>query len=130
MIWIDYQEALELRESIINAAQRLLKSQFPNLEGLGLTFEKPPCTDWVNNYIQILHCRGNNWIAISTIGCDNAKIHAYDSLYSNVDINIEQSIQKIYSSDISISLPSVQKQSGFKDWFICHSYCNTFSLHN
>ena len=80
---------LELPEAIINSAQKSLKSQYPTLQGLGLTFEDQPCIDWVDNYIKIAHYRGNHWIAISTIGCDINKIHVYDSPYSNVDTNTE-----------------------------------------
>uniref|UniRef100_A0A1X7U6V1 Ubiquitin-like protease family profile domain-containing protein n=1 Tax=Amphimedon queenslandica TaxID=400682 RepID=A0A1X7U6V1_AMPQE len=117
---------LELTEAIINSAQKLLKSQFPTLQGLGLTFEDQPCIDWVDNYIQIAHCRGNHWIAISTIGCDINKIHVYDSLYSNVDTNTEHNIKTIFASDVSISLPSVQKQLGLKD---CGVFAIAFATH-
>ena len=107
---------LELTDMHINASQRLLKSQFPKFQGLSSTLSPTHIHNWTDNYIQVLHCRSNHWITISTVGCNHDEINIYDSLYANVDNATKDIIEKIFaSSTITISLPPVQRQIGVKD---------------
>ena len=67
-----------------NAAQRLLRSQHPNLEGLLLKMvagwqKLPP------NGLQAFFVRGNHWIVPSTNDCHPAEVKVYNFLYNNQD---------------------------------------------
>lgn len=118
---------LKLTDIIIDSAQDLLKSHLAvEINGLGSIFKPPLMSSWVNNYIQILHCRGDHWITISTIGCKNNTVHVYDSFYTDVDHDTKVNIQNIFSSDVSISSPSVQRQIGTKD---CGLFAIAFATH-
>ena len=77
----------ELSDLHINACQTLLKSQFPNTLGLCSTLNVAgSCSldHWVPNYMQIMHCSGNHWVTVTTLGCCE-EVAVYDSLYTDVD---------------------------------------------
>ena len=72
-----------ITDSIVNAAQQLLREQFPQLPGLqdvslGLTvaFNIMPA-----EFLQVLHTSQDHWVTISTIGVKDPKVLIYDSLY-------------------------------------------------
>jgi hypothetical protein len=112
----------ELNDNHINAAQFLLKLKFPEFHGFSHTLKPTRYNIWKSNYIQILHCRGNHWILLSTIGCKTDEMFVYDSLYKTIDEETETTIKNIFgSSYVNISLPIVQSQSGVKD-------CGVFSI--
>ena len=61
-----------INDNIIYAAQKLLRKEFPDIEGLkspllgtSLAFK---CIPHNSKYIQILHVNGNHWICVSNIG--------------------------------------------------------------
>ena len=70
-----------------NYSHLLLKANFSTVHGLQLTLtlEKQPKIP-VNNtshYLQIVFCKGNHWITVSTIGYNKNCVSVYDSLYSS-----------------------------------------------
>lgn len=65
----DYCRGMELSDRHMNASQMLLKSQFPSVKGLGLTYTPPCFGKWVETYIQIINTRSCHWVTCSTIGC-------------------------------------------------------------
>ena len=76
-----------LTDSVINAAQTLLKQQFPHVGGLleavladTLGFEIQR-----GEFVQILKVRRSYWITISNIGCQDGVVNVYDSM-PNCDI--------------------------------------------
>ena len=106
----------ELNDKHIYVAQRLLPKQFPFFKGLNSTLVHRSIGSWVDNYIQIMHCRMNHWITATTIGCEVGEVSVYDSLYSDIDNKTKESIQRILCMpDIKFSVPCVQKQNGVKD---------------
>ena len=80
----------ELTDTHMHAAQKLILHQFPTFQGLKNTLLNESIGFWTNNYIQIVHCQGCHWIAVSTIGCQPGEINVYDSLYTDVDDNTMQ----------------------------------------
>ena len=89
--------------------------QFPTITGFSLTL-KQRVGKWMENYVQILHCRGCHWITISTIGCQEGMVNIYDSLLTDVDDETQEAIRKVFNeSRISFSLPKVQRQEGTHD---------------
>ena len=70
-----------LTDDLINAAQGLLKSQFPHINGLqevglGQTLSFAIQTE---EFIQILHTGYCHWVTVSTIGCKDGEINIFDS---------------------------------------------------
>ncbi len=71
---------------IIDAAQKLLKQQFPHIQGLqqvalGLTmsFEMQS-----GEFLQILHCN-NHWFTVSSMGSNQTSaVNVYDSMYDSI----------------------------------------------
>lgn len=118
----------KLNDTIINCAQGVLQKQFPLINGfystLTLSTMKPPANQWIENFVQICHCRSNHWITLSTIGCQFGEIRVYDSLYDDVDENTVSTFKRLFNQDkLSVILASVQRQNGIND-------CGLFSIAN
>ena len=75
----------KLIDKHINSAQRILHEQFPNLNGLVVSFlQCRPLNGPTSNAIQILHIRGDYWVVAATsMGSKIARV--YDSVYSSLD---------------------------------------------
>ena len=105
-----------LMDQHINFAQRLLRRQFPNLNGLQLTLlqDKPHCQPTVNA-LQILHIKKCHWIVAFTKN-KGKLVYVYDSTYSSVDQAAAKTIQtNFHCSMLSIRLMKSQKQVGAED---------------
>ena len=113
-------EGLELHDMHINVYQMLLKKRFQLLNGLS-TLNVAAIGKWVENYIQVYHCRSNHWITVSTMGCKDGEVSVYDSLYTELDSVTKNNIEKMFDPSVKILLPAVQKQNGVKD-------CGLFAL--
>ena len=75
----------QLNNLHMNASEKLLKDQFPIVMGLCSTL-KPTSSSlqaWIPYYVQIFHCRGNHWVTVSTIICNEGEVMVYYSLYIN-----------------------------------------------
>ena len=110
------QEGQQLNDMHLNISQKLLRKQFPLFKGFHCTLVQSCVGNWIDNYIDIFHCRGNHWICVSTIGCKHEEVNVYDSLYKDVDdITIRKIGEVFASSGIKCVLPCVQKQHGIND---------------
>lgn len=77
-IRVDFERIImgeKLSDLDINAAQRILKLQFPNIHGLESTLyqmkERKLNEAQVKNKIQIIHClQRQHWIVATTVGCE------------------------------------------------------------
>ena len=104
-----------LNDRIINAAQTLLKNQFPELSG----FQDVGLGQVMNfiiefgEFIQILHSSLNHWVTISTLMQD-LNIRLYDSLYSGgIPRLLQAQIACLISTehdDINVNVVDVQSQ--------------------
>ena len=115
-----------LNDDYINTAQNLLKRQFPSLTGLEstLTVGRTVYDNWVCNYLQFLHCRGNHWITVSTLGCAKGEINIFDSIFSSLDKDILSNIFK--NNSLCFKNADVHKQKGVKD---CGLFAIAFATH-
>ena len=105
-----------LMDQHINFAQRLLRHQFPNLNGLRLTLlqDKPHCQPTVNA-LQILRIKKCHWIVAFTKN-KGKLVYVYDSTYSSVHQAAAKTIQtNFHCSMLSIRLMKSQKQVGAED---------------
>ena len=106
-----------LQDSHINAANSILKNQFPKVSGLynpqlGVDLTFPPTVD---SFIQILHVGGNHWM---TVAGGSTQVHVYDSIYSSTQGDTKMQIAAILcspESSIRLKIHKVQFQKGALD---------------
>ena len=106
-----------LNDKHMNFAQRILKKQFPHINGLRLTLlQNQENIGETSNAIQIFNIQKNHWIcAAKSEG--KAKVLVYDSAYTKWDANSLSPILKQFRcgrGSIKI-IDGVQKQTGSAD---------------
>ena len=116
----------ELTDSIIDAAQTLLKQAFPQLCGLQsvscgltMTFDIEP-----SEFVQVLNNGMGHWLTISTIGTTHPSVHIYDSMYPSVSTKTKSQIAALLNTQfpaIHLQHMNVQMQAGGYD-------CGLFAL--
>ena len=102
-------------DSIVNAAQQLLRQHFPQLPGLqdvslGQTMA---FNVMAGEFLQILHTSEDHWLTISTIGEQHSKIKVYDSMFNSIPTLAKAQIASLLCSKddvIEIHLMEVQMQ--------------------
>ena len=109
-----------LNDSIIDAAQKLLKQAFPALSGLqsvccGLTmnFDIEP-----SEFVQVIHNGRGHWLTISTIRTSRPDIHVYDSMYPSAGTFVKAQIAALLHTEspaIRLQFMNVQMQAGGYD---------------
>ena len=72
-----------LNDSLVNASQLLIKQAYPHIQGLqdvalGMTFAFDVMQ---GEFVQVLHDGQAHWVTISTIGCQQAEVDVFDSLF-------------------------------------------------
>ena len=109
----------ELDDAIMNFAQRLLKKQFPDVNGLQNTLlqaKKKQVDAGGLQRLQVIHSRGNHWIIASTVHDEGPnKVMIYDSLYDNIDATTRSIISDLFGSAAMPEIVEVHKQQGLKD---------------
>lgn len=116
-----------LNDNHMTCAQKLIKNQFPQYNGLQNTilrqtkFLKP----LLKNALQILHTgenenNRNHWIAVSTVNCNEKEdIIVYDSKFSSSlspdTLMLLAQVIKTEKSAICIKVANVTKQTGSSD---------------
>jgi len=114
----------KLTDIEINHCQKMLKLQFPKLNGLRSTLQQDkPSNEPTTNWVQIVHCQSrDHWITATTLGCNNGMVKIYDSVFRNIDDSTRQIIYKCFPRNTQIKVVGrTQKQVGEKD-------CGIFAL--
>ena len=108
-----------LNDRHINAAQQLLKEQFPNIDGLqDSLLSQLSFNPSVNEGIQIHHIGQYHWVTSTSMG---GSLSVYNSLYSSLTKSIEVQLAQCYSGLINekkilnVDVPSAQVQTGTVD---------------
>lgn len=119
------QQRLWLDDAIINASQKLLKQQFPDVGGLESTLAvaAKSCKTLPGGAIQIMHILSNHWICIK-LNEDKKTVFLYDSKYSSISPSVvDHIIDIIHSQNATVTVKSMamQQQQG------CDA-CGVFSL--
>ena len=113
----------KLNDEDINHAQKILKAQFPKLNGLRLTlYQDKPSEQATDNWVQVIHClRRDHWILATTINCDDVVL-IYDSVFRNVDEPTKSVLYNVFPSSTRVKVSGkAQKQTGGND-------CGVFAL--
>jgi len=114
----------QLDDTIITFAQKLLKKQFPHINGLQNTLlqAKKQMEGEKSQQLQVVHCRGNHWILASTVHDDSSdRVMIYDSLYDNIDPGTLTVIHRLFGPTAMPESVEVQKQHGTAD-------CGVFAI--
>ena len=108
----------KLNDLVINAAQMMLKEQFPELMGLQSTLllKKPQLRFQGNKpYVQIIFDREDHWIVTSTLFARSDQVKLYDSVFTTIDKETKAVISNLYGPEILPRLVSICKQKGGTD---------------
>ena len=110
-----------LTDSIITAAQILLKDQHP-VAGL-----QPPCLGQMYNFaiqkgefMQVLHDGSGHWLTVSTVGAsmEESEVFVFNSLFGGISNTVKllvASIMHIDNNYINFKVFDVQRQDGVDD---------------
>ena len=109
-----------LTDNIINAAQALLKQQYPHINGfqnivLGFTLGYIVQTE---EFVQILHTGHGHWVTVSTIGCKDGDINIFDSFPPAPTTQLMNQIAAILATPkpvITLNYIDTQQQCGSAD---------------
>ena len=107
-----------LTDREINHSQKILKLQFPELNGLRLTLcQETPSNEPTQNWLQIIHChQREHWITATTIGCNDGMVKVYDSVYRHLDESTKKTLYQVFPNDTKMKVVgTTQKQTGGKD---------------
>ena len=115
---------VELSDVHINLAQRILKQQFPELNGLESTLfqekDQVLTEDNVKNNIHIIHCeKRHHWIVASTAnitGGTTDVVTVMDSFYYTIDQDTKQIIYNLFRYGPKQPTIRTQKQEGSIDY--------------
>ena len=113
----------ELSDIHVNLAQRLLRAQFPNLNGLLSTLLQEKDTMAIEKkekeMLQIIHSTNrHHWIVATTIGSKGeGEVLVYDSLFKTLDGETKKVVCSLFKSlpVANIKVVKSQKQRGVKD---------------
>lgn len=107
----------ELDDMIINFAQKLLKKQFPHIDGLQNTVlqTKSQVNSSKQNQLQVIHSHKNHWIVASTVHDESNKVMVYNSLYNDIDADTKGVICNLFGAEAIPELVKVHKQCGVRD---------------
>ena len=112
----------QLTDLSINCAQRMLKRQFPGLNGLNSTLlQQKNCPQvYTPDCLQIIHSRQSHWIAATTVRCNNYEVILYDSMFRELDKNTASMMYNLFNT-IKVKVAKCQQQEGAVD-------CGLFSI--
>lgn len=129
----------KLTDLEIDFAQRILKAQFPQINGLQSTLlqAKPHITaGQVNeNKIQIIFCNNReHWIVATTVSANIGEVKVYDSVFSYLDKESLRTVMNLFSTGSikpKVRLSPSQKQKGLNDcgvFAICYAVAIALGL--
>ena len=96
----------ELTDRHINLAQKILKKQFPSLNGLNSTLlqlkQQKLTEDTVKNKLQIIHCsERHHWVTASTVKAAPGVVIVVDSLFKSIDTETKSIILNLFQHTAS-----------------------------
>ena len=107
------------KTKIMSFAQKLLKEQFPDINGLQNTLlqaKKKQVDTGGLQPLQVVHSRGNHWIIASTVHDEGPnKVMICDSLYDNIDARTRSIISDLFGPPAMPEIVKVHKQQGVRD---------------
>ena len=101
-------------------AQTFLRQQFPGVQGLNCTLTQNRLRFDINKEIvQVCHVRNDHWIVILNILSEAKKTDIFDSVYSDIEENIEVLVSGMFDQPVELKVyPSLEKQKSRKEVWI------------
>ena len=104
-----------LTDTIVDAAQTLLRQQFPALPGLQSVSQGMTMSYDIQEgeFVQVINTSHGQWLTISTIGLKHPQVQVFDSLYSSIPIMAKAQIASLLCTEdnkIDVSIMDVQLQ--------------------
>jgi len=110
------EEQRRLNDRHINFAQALLRSQFPQCDGLRNTLLQHRVEFSVKNKtVQILHTRSDHWVVIFNVYYSGTELSLYDTIYNDIDDSTMALIRSLFKEVVTVIVAQVQKQQGHVD---------------
>ena len=117
-----------LTDSIVNAAQNLLKQVAGHVSGLqdvtrGMVHSFDVET---GEFVQVLNNQRGHWLLVSTIGCPHPTVRVYDSMLRSAGTHVKSQVASLLNTQqptIELQFMDCQVQSGGSD-------CGLFSIAN
>ena len=105
-----------LEDQHLNFAQRLIKMQFPLINGLRLTvLQNQAHSRPTSGALQIMHIKGNHWI-VAASESNGKTVRVYDSLYSSLNSEDASIVQTNFRCRLeAIQHARCQRQKGGSD---------------
>ena len=112
----------QLTDLSIDCAQRMLKRQFPKLNGLNSTLlQQKNCPEvYTPDCLQIIHSRQSHWVVATTVRCNNNEVTLYDSMFREFDENTASVVYNLFNTR-TVKIAKCQQQKGAVD-------CGLFSI--
>jgi hypothetical protein len=110
-----------LNDRHIDAAQKLLHQQYPEISGFQSCVLQCTRTFSIQkdkSFIQILNINANHWITISTVGCAPGIVKVYDSMHQKLSPEVKRTIADLMQAKqkfLVIDYANVQIQNGVND---------------
>ncbi len=111
-----------LTDEHMDHAQWLISKQFPDVKGfhsvLAFAGKSPKVEKGLTDFVQILNIRGDHWVVVTNIGCEENKIKVYDTLYRNMPKGDKDKLAALLNTSLPnmvIEWPSLQIQEGDSD---------------
>ena len=118
-----------ITDAVINAAQRILKACFPEVDGLQSTTHgfKLSYNIVTSPFVQILHMNDNHWVTVANINCSN-EITVYGSMnLGYLSKEVKQQIAAMFFSsekEIILNFAQLNPQKGHSVWIVLCCLCN------
>ena len=104
------EEQRRLNDRHINFAQAMLRSQFPQCDGLRNTLlQHRVRLSITNKIVQILHTRSDHWVVVSNICNSRAGLSLYDTVYNDIDDSTMALICSMFEEVVTVTTIQVQK---------------------
>ena len=107
-----------LIDVISNAAQVILKEQFPDLLGFQSTLllkKEQPGYQSEKVYIQIIFDQESHWIVTSNALAKRGQEIVYNSIFNSMDKNTKEIVENLFGPSVTPYLVEGSKQSGGAD---------------
>ena len=104
-----------LSDQHIDIAQAILKYQFSGENGLESSLfqqRRFSTANIISEGIQFVHCHQHHWIFVC---CKEGSLKVFDSVYSNVNDETYQILQRMFNFTSLLMMSGFQKQTGGTD---------------
>ena len=125
---------IELSDLYISMVQSLLKSRFPQLNGLRSSYlqgKELQSKDDVKNKVQIIHCNKQyHWIVVTTVKCKDGQVFVIDSVHKLLNDETKSTVCRLFQREstpsvIKVGNLSLRGKRGKRLWIVSNCLCHS-----